>query len=70
MTPGERIGAYHLLWVWAQYGNFDHQCASAGEDACDWLESLGLAVDTGWGIEPTEAGLALMEATDIPGVNN
>lgn len=61
MTPEERVAAYHLLWVWETYGGLAHRCMPAGEDACDWLEARGLACDTGWGIQITAAGRALMD---------
>lgn len=52
---------HHLLNVWEVYGHYEHRCMTTGENACDLLESYGLAADNGWDIAPTEAGRALME---------
>lgn len=60
----ERVAARHLLWVWEAYGNLEHRSMQAGEDAAEWLEKRGWATDTGYGIQITPAGRALMaEAT-------
>lgn len=72
ISPEIRLAAYHLLWVWAQYGSvykdpatdqqyFEHQCMSAGEDATDWLASLGLGRDQGTTFEPNDIAIALMD---------
>jgi len=60
MTPDERVVAHHLLCVWEVYGKFEHQCSQTGEQAMDWLHERGLVIDTGWGVEPTATGHALM----------
>ena len=72
-----------ILCVWRQYGNdgnvradppqelfLRHFNMSAGEDAADFLESLGLAIDDGCFCIPTAAGLKLMgiEGQFKPGV--
>lgn len=53
MEPGPQIGgpatAVHL----------PHRNMGAGEDATDWLMSLGLAIDQGYQCELTPAGLEI-----------
>lgn len=61
--------AKHLIAVWFQYGGgyknaagvvrLPHHCMQAGENAGDWLESLGLATDNGWEWELSPEGMAL-----------
>jgi len=63
-------GAYHLLWVWLQYGSsfrdeagvlhFEHCCSGAGEKATAHLTSLGLGANQGWTCVLSKRGLALM----------
>lgn len=63
-------GAYHLLWVWLQYGSafrdeagvlhLEHTCSGAGEDATSFLHSLGLGANQGWTCVLTAYGLQLM----------
>jgi len=60
----------HLINIWFVYGkgcitdgvvSLPHMNMSTGEDACDFLESLGLAKDQGWQCELTESGLELFD---------
>jgi hypothetical protein len=67
----EEIAVYHLLSVWMQYGEYNytdngiehlsHRNMSAGEDAAEWLESLGYAIDEGYSITLTEKATQLLE---------
>lgn len=74
--PGVRnpilIAAHHLLHVWAAYGAtyrdetgalcLEHRNMTAGEDASDFLETLGLGEDVGYAFRVNDAGRALMDA--------
>ncbi|HEY0120639.1 MAG TPA: hypothetical protein VGC14_02570 [Rhizobium sp.] len=75
MDENLRIAVYHLLWVWKQYGRtsqydgvdgLDHMNSTAGEDAADFLESLGLGHDQGYGFIPNEVAIALMDCEALP----
>lgn len=72
MTEVEEV-IYHLLHVWDQYGkhsnlygegqktlHFYHGCMTSGEQACDFLEKHGYALDAGNSVGITTKGLKLM----------
>lgn len=57
------ILCFHLLSVWQQYNTtwgstkdneVGHACMTAGEDACDTLEGLGILEDQGYYAKITE----------------
>ncbi len=63
------IAIHHLLNVWLAYGrgnekdeniSLPHNCMQAGEQACDFLENLGLATDSGWYCDLTDLGKKLL----------
>ncbi len=73
LSPDTEVAIKHLLGVWLQYGGgsfdkqrgayfFPHQFMSIGEDAADYLISLGLGVDAGYCVQLTEAGAALLNS--------
>ena len=68
-----KVAAYHLLWVWHQYGGgqlsedgkvlvLPHMCMQAGECATDFLVRLGLAYDDGHAAVLTTAGMELLNS--------
>lgn len=70
--------AHHMMWVWEQYSmsgawsskdnehenapDLYHACMSAGEDACEWLEGMGLAYDSGSYCVLTQKGIDVYNA--------
>jgi len=74
MSNTEKKLAYHLLWVWAQYGGgifelnsgivaraiLPHMDMSIGEDAAEMLEGLGLVEMRAWSSVVTQSGIDLM----------
>ena len=75
MSLNERKAIHHLLWIWYEYSNdthkepkgfeaatalhLPHRNMQAGEQATDFLISLGLAIDQGYQCELTPAGLEI-----------
>lgn len=67
-----------MMWVWEQYSmsgawsskdnehenapDLYHACMSAGEDACEWLEGMGLAYDSGSYCVLTQKGIDVYNA--------
>lgn len=62
LSDGEQVALGHLLWVWRQYGDFRHDCMTAGEEAAAYLSSLGLGEISGTQFVPSESGRRLMES--------
>ena len=67
----DREAVYHLLWIWLQYGGGDrkgdrvtlpHRFMSAGEDAADYIERLGLGEDEGYEVVLNAAGVELLDS--------
>lgn len=52
---------HHLLWISGQCANFEHRNMTAGEEATDFLVSLGLGEDDGYSFVPNDEAKRIMD---------
>jgi hypothetical protein len=52
---------HHLLWIFRQWANFEHRNMTAGEEATDFLVSLGLGEDDGYSFVPNDEAKRIMD---------